>query len=56
MLNTAQHLKQTLERQVENYAIEFDMNKWVVAGVLQEMAIDYLFKDDEFPKDEDDDE
>jgi len=56
MLNAAQHLKQTLERQVENYAIEFDMNKWVVAGVLQEMAIDYLFKDDEFPKDEDDDE
>ena len=56
MLNAAQHLKQTLERQIENYAIEFDMNKWVVSGVLQELAIDYLFKDDNFPKEEDEDE
>jgi hypothetical protein len=54
MLTPAQHLKHKLEQFVNNYALEFNMNKWTVAGVLQEVAIDILFKEDDYP-DEDED-
>jgi|TARA_Y100000004_G_scaffold6764_1_gene7682 hypothetical protein len=57
MLSAAEKLKNDLQRAVENFALEFDMNKWTVAGVLEEVKTDVLFESDSWPQpdfDEDD--
>ena len=57
MLTAAQKLKNDLQRYVENFALEFDMNKWTAAGVLEEVKTDVLFESDSWPQpdiDEDD--
>jgi hypothetical protein len=30
------------------------MNKWTVSGVLAEVAVDILFKEDDYPNDDED--
>ena len=50
MLSAAEKLKNDLQRAVENFALEFDMNKWTVAGVLEEVKTDVLFESDSWPQ------
>jgi len=52
MLSAAEKLKNDLQRAVENFALEFDMNKWTVAGVLEEVKTDVLFESDSWPQPE----
>ena len=54
MITPPQHLKHKLEQLVTNYALEFNMNKWTVSGVLAEVAVDILFKEDDYPNDDED--
>jgi ribosomal protein S17E len=57
MITAAEKLKSDLERYIENFALEFEMNKWTVAGVLEEVKTDILFESETWPQpdfDEDD--
>lgn len=57
MITAAEKLKSDLERYIENFALEFEMNKWTVAGVLEEVKTDILFESESWPQpdfDEDD--
>ena len=54
MITPPQHLKHKLEQLVNNYALEFNMDKWTVSGVLAEVAVDILFKEDDYPNEDED--